>query len=189
MGLQLTVEPTVEPLTTAEAKLHLKVDDATDDTLIAAIIAAVRQQAEQKTGRAFLGQTWKLTLDRFPSAIELTRVPILAVASVKYYDRDGAQQTLAGASYTVDATSEPAWVVPAYGYAWPETRCDINVVEVIWTAGYHATDPLLVPASIKQWMLLMIGAVYENREAFAAGAIAELPFVNRLLDRYTVPRL
>lgn len=192
MGLQLVTDATVEPVTLAEAKLWLKVEsaDTDDDTLISALISAVRQMAEQKVQRALLGQTWKLTLDAFPDAIELTRVPILSVTHVKYYDEEGSQQTLSPASYTVDSASEPAWIVPAYNTSWPATRADINVVEVQWVAGYHASDPTKVPAAIKQWMQLMLGAAYENREAFVAGQeIRALPFVDRLLDRYTVPRL
>jgi len=192
MGLQLITDVTVEPVTLAEAKLWLKVEDGitADDALITGLISAVRQMAEQKTGRALLGQTWKLTLDAFPDAIELTRVPLLAVSSVKYLDRDGVQQTLSPASYTVDATNEPAWVVPAYNVSWPETRADINAVEVTWTAGYHATDPTKVPAAIRQWMQLQLAAAYVNREAFVQGQeVRGMPFVDRLLDRFTVPRL
>lgn len=192
MGLQLITDVTVEPVTLAEAKLWLKVEDGitADDTLITGLISAVRQMAEQKTGRALLGQTWKLTLDAFPDAIELTRVPLLAVSSVKYLDRDGVQQTLSPASYTVDATNEPAWVVPAYNVSWPETRADINAVEVTWTAGYHATDSTKVPSAIRQWMQLQLAAAYVNREAFVQGQeVRGMPFVDRLLDRYTVPRL
>lgn len=191
MGLRLITAPTVEPVTLAEAKLWLKVEtgDTADDALITALIAAVRQMAEQKTGRALLGQTWQLTLDCFPDEIELTRVPILAVSSVKYLDRNGAQQTLDPASYTVDATMEPAWIVRAYNMGWPETRDDINAVEVRWTAGYDATDPTKVPEAIRQWMQLQLAAAYANREAVVTGTIVTpLGFVDRLLDRYTVPR-
>jgi uncharacterized phiE125 gp8 family phage protein len=47
-----------------------------------------------------------------------------------------------------------------------------------------------VPSAIRQWMLLQIGAMYENREAFVTGTIVSaLSFVDRLLDRYTVPRI
>ncbi|MBK8916371.1 MAG: phage head-tail connector protein [Phycisphaerales bacterium] len=192
MGLQLITSPTAEPVTLAEAKLWLKVEagDTADDSLITRLISAVREWGEQKSGRAFLGQTWRLTLDAFPDAIELTRVPILSVNSVKYVDENGAPQTLSPASYTVDSASEPAWVVQAYGTSWPTTRRDVNVVEVEWVAGYHATDAGKVPDAIKDWMHLNLAAAYANREAFVAGQeIRSLPFVDRLLDRYTVPRL
>lgn len=190
MGLQLVTDPSVEPVTLAEAKLHLKAEGVDDDTLITALIRVAREAVEHRTGRALLGQAWRLTLDAFPEAIPLWRVPIVSVSSVKYFDEEGAQQTLAPAGYKLDATREPAWIVPAYGASWPSTRRDINVVEVDWVAGYHATDPTKVPAAIKQWMLIAIATLYENRESVVTGTIvAKLEYVDRLLDRYVVPRL
>lgn len=194
MGLRLYTAPTVEPVMLAQAKLWLKVEagDTTDDALITTLIAAVRQMAEQKTGRALLGQVWQLTLDQFPDAIELTRVPVLAVTHVKFKDTAGVQQTLSALDYTVDAEREDGWayIVPAYGKTWPATIEDINAVEVRWQAGYDATDPTKVPEAIRNWMQLTLAAMYENREAVAQGAeIRSMPFVDRLLDRYTLPRL
>jgi hypothetical protein len=55
---------------------------------------------------------------------------------VKYYDTDGVQQLLSASSYQLDKESEPGWLVPAYGYTWPTTRCMANAVEVIYVAGY-----------------------------------------------------
>lgn len=43
--------PAAEPVSTAEAKLHARVDHSTDDTLIDLLIAAARQEAEHITGR------------------------------------------------------------------------------------------------------------------------------------------
>lgn len=194
MGLRLFTAPTVEPVTLAQAKLWLKVEtgDTADDALITALIASVRQMAEQKTGRALLGQTWQLTLDAFPEAIELTRGPVLSVTHVKFKDTSGVQQTLASQDYTVDTERDDGWayLVPAYGKSWPETYDDINAVEVRWQAGYDASDPTKVPEAIRTWMQLMLGAAYENREAAVQGQeIRTLPFLDRLLDRYTLPRL
>lgn len=46
-----------EPITLAEAKLFLKVDFTTDDTLITSLITAARAQAEEFSNRAFVAQT------------------------------------------------------------------------------------------------------------------------------------
>ena len=62
----LVTAPAAEPLTLAEAKLHLRVDDTADDALIGALITAARQHAEHDTRRALVTQTWKLALDASP---------------------------------------------------------------------------------------------------------------------------
>ncbi len=60
---KLKTAPAVEPISTSEAKLHLKLDsDTTDDTLIAALITAAREIIENMTGRALINQTWEMSL-------------------------------------------------------------------------------------------------------------------------------
>ena len=107
------------------------------------------------------------------------------MATVKYLDVDGVQQTLAGTEYLVDVDSQPGYVVPAYGKAWPATYAQVNAVKVRYTAGYGTTADK-VPAPIKQWMLLHIGHYYRNREAVGASALAPLPFADGLLDEFLI---
>jgi len=182
----LITAPTAEPVTLAEAKLHLRVDDNADDVLIGALITAARQHAEHDTRRALVTQTWKLVLDAFPeSVITLDRAPVSAVVSVVYTDPDGVSQTLAPGGYQLDDITEPCRLVPAYGSSWPATRAQLNAVAVTYTCGYGA--PEAVPESIKRWMLLRIGALYENREEVLTGraiTLAPLPFVDALLAPY-----
>ena len=219
MSIKITTQPSVEPVTLAEAKLHLRVDIADDDTLITSLIAAARQQAENITRRALCTQSWVLVLDSFPSPsanvssanwygpqwgiapgplsvlkpdgksgfeIFLPLPPLASVESIKYIDTDGTQITLANTEYKVDLTSEPARIVPAYGKAWPATRSEIAAVEVAFTCGYGAAAAA-VPQGIKNWMLLRIGAMYENREEIVVGSgVNKVQFVDGLLDQFRV---
>jgi hypothetical protein len=41
--------------------------------------------------------------------------PVIDVTSVTYTDADGSSTVLASTDYTLDARSEPARLVPAYG--------------------------------------------------------------------------
>ena len=182
----LVTPPAVEPITLAEAKAHLRVTASDEDALITALITAARTTCENEIRRSLITQTWELTLDQFPDAIELPYPPVIGVTSVQYIDATGGTETtLSAASYTLDAKCEPGWLVPAYGYEWPTPRDEINAVTVIYTAGYGASSA--VPEAIKAWIKLHVGHWYANREASVVGATAvQLPFAAGLLDPYRV---
>jgi uncharacterized phiE125 gp8 family phage protein len=192
MSLKLVTAASTYPVTLAEAKLHLRVDSTDEDTLITALITAATEMCEQATGRALMTQTWLLTLDEFPAEIELTRVPVQSVTSVTYTDTDGAVQTLStGSNWRLLDLGDFSFarIVPVYGYEWPATREQNNVVSVQYVAGY--ANAAAVPQPIKQWVLLMIASMFDNREteAYSSRAVSttvRMQFVDRLLDRYTV---
>ena len=183
------VSAATEPLTRSEAKQHLRIDFSDDDTLIDALIVTARQQAEHRMGRALITQQWRLGLDQFPDdSLELPKPKLVSVQSVTYLDSDGTRQTLAGSEYEVIADELVGRLVPAFGKSWPACRVFPGSVQVSYTCGYGAAVD--VPQSIKAWMLLAIGAWYENREALTAGQpVAELQrcFWNGLLDPFYVP--
>lgn len=185
MALKLITGPTSEPLTTAEAKAHLRVDVTDDDTLIGTLIVAARQAVEQETARALMPQTWELGLDCFEGEIRIPRAPLTAISSIKYVDSNGILQTMSSSDYLLDDYSIPPRLTPVYGTSWPGTREQTAAVLIRFTAGY--TNAAAVPQEIKQWMLLRIGMLYENRESVAAGVqFSAMPFVDRLLDAYRV---
>lgn len=176
--------PASEPLDLATAKLHCRVDGNDDDALVAALIVAAREQAEHETGRALVTQTWELVHDSFPEAFVLRKAPIQSITSLKYLDSaTGAEQTLAPADYLLDKDSEPGYVVPGYGKAWPDSYAVPNAVRCRYVCGYG--DAAAVPQAIKQWMLLAIGTMYAQRET-AAGQTYSIPdrFWSGLLDPY-----
>lgn len=181
MGLKLITGPTSEPVTTDEAKVHLRVVGTDDDAYIAALIAAARQAAEQATGRALMAQTWEASFDRFEYAMTLPRPPIVSVESVKYLDAAGALQTLDPSQYELNDYKEPARIIRPYVVIWPATQQHENAVVIRYVAGY--ANAAAVPQEIKSWMLLRIGMLYANRESVVDGMrTAELPFIDRLLD-------
>jgi len=177
MGWKVITPPT-EPVTLADARLHLRVTDTAEDTLISALITAAREYCEHYLQRAVGAQTLELALDEFPEgAIELPMGPVASITSIKYIDENQAEQTLSGSAYTLDDYSEKSWAIPAYDTEWPETLEAANVVKVRYVAG---STPSAVIAAMK----LIIGHLYENREQSIVGvSITELPLgVKALLD-------
>ena len=64
--LARTLNPVLEPVTLAEAKLHLRsyTSDIAEDDLINGLLVAAREWVEDYTGRALVEQRWSLSLDR-----------------------------------------------------------------------------------------------------------------------------
>lgn len=183
MSLQRTTAPTVPAVTLAEAKAHLRVDIADEDTLIEAWVRSATGLAEQATGRAIMPQVWRLSLDAFPCVIALARVPVRSITSITYVDAAGVTQTLDPSAYTLDNSDDygHAHIHPAYGTSWPAARCQPNAVQVTFAAGY--ADAASVPEEIKDWIKLTVTSMHKNRASEAEVHTYALGFADRLLDR------
>ena len=193
MGLQRIIAPATTPVTLTEAKAHLRVSHTDEDALITLMIGAATEYVETLLGRSLNDQTWELVLDAFPaSEIRIPRPPLIEVVSIRYVDAGGIEQLVDPADYYVDTTSRYGWVVPQGGsLTWPETIDAINSVRVRFRAGYQSADSPPsenIPPSIKQAMLLILGAMYENREETVVGTIAvKLPWgASEMLLRHRV---
>jgi len=175
-SLTVSSQPAAEPLSTLEAKQHLRVDHNADDTYIDGLVKAARINAETYLRRSLINTTWVMKMDCFPSVIRPPRSPLSSVSSLTYLDTDGTSQTLTvNTDYVVDSSSEPGRIYPAYGTSWPSTRAIENAVTLTFVAGY-GTAGSNVPQSIRQALLLMVGTWYEQREGVVIGTItAELP--------------
>jgi uncharacterized phiE125 gp8 family phage protein len=179
MALKQISQPDSLAVSLEAARTAARADNTAMDAEISLAVRAFTEEAEHETGRAFIDQTWRLTLNQFPPAIKLTNSPLKSVVHVKFYDQAGQQQTLGPQDYMVDTTSEPGYVVPAPGKSWPATAARINAVEVQYVCGY-GQDESAVPAAIKSYIL---GKVAEQ---FAQSNAAASPHLARLLDRYRV---
>lgn len=209
MGLRLVSAAASDPVSLAEAKLHLRVDTSEDDTLIEALISAAVDFATRFLGRALVDQTWDLYLDSFPhdpcsglfsisrhwrtayrdDSIHIPLPPLIEVLGVYYLDSAGIEQTFSPASYVVDAYSDPGRIVLTTSGAWPAPKDVANAVRVRFRAGYIDTSvspaEASVPAAIKAAILLTVGDLYANREETVAGVINRASFtVERLLRPY-----
>jgi uncharacterized phiE125 gp8 family phage protein len=186
MSLLRTEVPAQEPVSVEEAKLHCGVTVADHDALIATLIAAVREQAEHRTGRSIVDQQWTLTLDEFAPEIRLPMGRVHTVSSVSYVDGDGNTQTLDPLTYSLDNRGEyEQWLLPAVGSEWPSPREQANAVTVVYRAG--EASPGSVPAAVKQWILLLVKQMYDQPQAATDKPQTVQPFIKGLLDRTWVP--
>lgn len=196
----VVTEPAYEPITRAQAKewLRIDADDTAHDAIVDMLIKAMREDAEDRTGRAFISRQLKLYLECWPLdtyygfSIILPHPPLIGVDSFKYTDTDGTLQTLAADQYEVHTEYEPGFIVPEYQITWPTIRRRPDALQITFTAGYPVGSPTdeaahqeNMPAKLKLWMESKIASHNEFREQIVAGvAVNEIPrdFTDSLLD-------
>ena len=187
---KVTSDPSIEPITVTEAKLDLKIDTSDDDDLLTIFIQAARESVENRTGRSLITQTRVIKMDYFPmdDTILLPNGPIISVTHVKYYDEDDTLQTLSSNDYWVDSDSDIGRIVVET--SWPSTYTKPNAVVVTYSAGYGPlkTD---VPAPLRKAILLILGHLYENRQAVVVSGsptgVIEIPMgAEYLMNQYVL---
>jgi uncharacterized phiE125 gp8 family phage protein len=173
MTSYLLAGPAEEPVSLAEAKAFLKVDDSAEDGLITTLIGAARMHVEGVTGRALLAQSWRVVLDDWPDngVVKLPVTPFVAVTEITAYDTAGAAHEVPLAQFM----SEPdRLLLPSTVAGMPVLR-ERQGIEVDYVAGF-GTEPEDVPVDIRQALLLLVGYWYEHRDAvIVAGSGAVVP--------------
>lgn len=180
MATYLITPPAALAVPLQTAKDHLKITGSDQDALVTAWIEGITAHAEHVTGRAFINQTWRVTLDSFPTDIE---IPANASSvTVKYYDTNGVEQTLDPADYVVYSANAPGYIVPNVGKAWPATYERINSVNVDVVCGYGASDAN-VPAGLKLYILAKLVEQYDPASVPDKGTV-QSSYIDSMLDRF-----
>ena len=171
---KLVTGPSSEPITLAEAKLYLRVDDSTEDALITAIITAARRKFENDTYHYLMPQTWELYLNQNEinaEQISINKSDITAISSVKYYDQSNTQQTLSTNDYQTAIQGRPYSIQLT---TVPQVYNRLEAMVIRFTLGY--ANAAAVPEDIKTAIKTLIGTLYENRQTIVTGTqVNEVP--------------
>lgn len=179
----LKTPPVAEPVSLDEAKAHLRLDTSTENSLVQMLIQVAREHAEALLGRPILSRVYRQHLEKFPN--DLDPIPlsedVSAVESLVYRAPTGAFLTLPDTDFAIlgaNRLSAPN--------GWPAG----TAITLDYKAGMFET-PEAVPASIKQWVLMRVATLFENREALTDGRLKELPrtFVDGMLDQWRIFRV
>ena len=180
MITQTSKDTTTLPVSLSEAKDHLRVDGTADDLMIIGYLHTAREFIEEQTGKDLTDATYELSLPDFPGTdgtIVLVKLPVTAVASVKYYDTDNTLQTLDDTSYHASIpTRTPAKIQPVYGTSWPDTYQRPDAVTVTYTTGN-------CPKLAEHAMKLLVGSWYETRSDEDATGKTMVVGAQRLIDQ------
>jgi uncharacterized phiE125 gp8 family phage protein len=201
--LQVTTEPSDEPVSLPILKRHCRIDQDSDDVLLAGYLTAARMMAEGYLSRALISQKllWTMLPDpmsgrdqsRLRGPLELPRAPVTEVASVVALDVWGNTTTIAAAALPITPLAPITGYVadldltPARLTIGPETPLTggstlrwtkLQHIQVAFGAGYG--KPGTVPQNIVNAIMMTAAFLYENR----GDAAAEMPQAAQwLLDR------
>jgi uncharacterized phiE125 gp8 family phage protein len=181
-GYTITTDATTEPVTAAEMREWLRLDDTSQDTMLAGMITAARVAIEQHTHRSIVQKTIKQSLVGFPASgcIELLFPELGSVTSVQYYDSDNSSQTVDSSNYIVDTNRVVGAVQPLETYTWPSTYERTDAVNIT----YVTKDDTPKPAEI---LIKMIAAdMYEHAETQSEINLTENRQWKFLLDSLTI---
>ena len=186
-GSVLTVAPATEPVTAAELRTHLRTD-ATElpDAEANALITDARTEIENMTGLAFISQSWRLSIDRWPAGGEawwdgvremsitelynsntlqslvLPRWPLVSITSVTVYDEDSNASTVTvNDVFDVDTYQTPGRITLKRGQTWPVALRANDAIQVIYVAG-HA-NAAAVPSTMKRAVKQLAAFLYSHR--------------------------
>lgn len=176
-------------ITLEEAKTHLRVEHDDENALIETLISAAYTHAEHVTGRSIREQTKTVVLDKFPPAaraIQLPWTPVIEITSLDYADPEGNPANIDAATLRLDGRQLYPVLMPQFGTEWPATIDEPEAVIIAARVGYEST-----PDDIRQALLLLIGHLYEHREAAVIGvSTTELPMgVGMLLGPYRIMKV
>ena len=170
MALTLIEPPAVEPVSLSDAKAWLRAGHGDEDALIGDLITSARARIESETGLALITQSWRWTLDAWPTrrlsasgqAVNLPIRPLISVEAVRTYQSDGAATLHDPAEYRIEP-GEPGRLIAVLPFALPKPDRVAGGIEVDFTAGFAPAGED-VPAPLRGAILRLVADAYSNVE-------------------------
>lgn len=154
--------PSVEPVSLAEMKAHLRLSSTDEDELIGKLIVAARLTIEAATGCELISQRWRVVMNRWPSdgVVRLPVKPLISCDAVRVYSDATTSATLPSSHYYVDRFASPPRIVLLTAPAEPGRAT--SGVEIDVTVGYgaSATSP---PEALRQAVVRLAARWFERR--------------------------
>lgn len=186
-GSVLTSAPASEPVTATELRTHLRTDSTElPDAEANALITDARTEIENMIGLAFITQSWRLSLDRWPAggeawwdgvremsitelynsntlqSLTLPRWPLASITSVTTYDEASNATSVTVANvFDVDTYRTPGRITLKRGQTWPVALRGSNAIQIIYVSGY--ANAAAVPSPMKRAVKQLAAFLYSHR--------------------------
>lgn len=165
MTITILTPPSSEPITLAEAKLFLRVDQNAEDSLITTLIAAAREAVEVACGRALITRRVRESLDIWRrdsvGGAIMGLGPVTNIVAVRLIADNGAQSVIDPTRYRLEGAGDRPRLVFEAGV--PATLRSAGGIEIEYDAGYAASAASL-PVALRIATMQVVAALYETRQ-------------------------
>jgi len=183
--LTLKTAPTVEPITVSQANSYMRLGtlDESETLFLSGLIKTAREYCEGFQNRAYITQTWEMSLCRFPPGIiEIPKGNLQSINSIKYTDSAGNVTTLTeNTDYIVTKRGILGRISPPYGKTWPTASLyPLDPIVIEFTCGYGASGASM-PLKVIQSMYMLMSYWWDNRAAADVDVPKDIDFAVRSL--------
>jgi uncharacterized phiE125 gp8 family phage protein len=178
----IITDVTEEPITLADACLHIRQELGVDNTTVTNCLKAARAYIEKYTNQAMCLRTLEFSYSCFPEGRDdwiLPIGPLQSITSVSYKDTNNSTITLSSTTYEVDTEGLNGMLYQRIGNRWPVTVVQPNSVKVRGVFGYGTQASGLIPQDMLHAVRLMLAHFYENRNPISMG-LQPYPIANAL---------
>ena len=184
-GHVLLTPPSAEPVTDQELRLHLRAE-LVDFPDAKSFITDARREIEDRTNVAFLTQTWRLAMDRWPAggeswwdgvressitelynantmrSVVLPKWPLQSIASLTVFGVDGTPRVVdVNSVFEVDPYRIPGRITLKRGAIWPIALRASNAIQIDYVAGYTSVG--IIPGPMRRAIKQLAGYLYNHR--------------------------
>ncbi len=171
-----SVEPATLPLTPQEVRTHLVISDTTQDAYLLTLIEAATAMLDgpHGIGIALMPQTYEYSLNGLWPSFTIPIYPVMSVDKIEWHDETGARSST---DLRMVRQNNPVTV-----YHDITARPKTGSIVVTFQAGFDR-----IPADLRHALLMIVGHLYENREATSTDKLETVPMaVETILSRYRV---
>lgn len=176
------ITPAAElPILPEDARKHLLIDGTDSDAQIEAWQHAALEEVLNYTQRRYMQETWELQMSCWDydcnGYLRLEKGPLVAIASVKYYDTTNTLVTIPTSDYQVVTAKVPGLI--RFIGTLPQVYDRPDAIQIRFVAGYGAESAnadaqrLAIPFQVKAWVKLRLTSYHENRQNVITGATAQ----------------
>lgn len=176
--IENVTEPDYEPISLDDVKEHLRLDTDDHDTYLSQLITVARHEAELVTKRRFGDQVVNVFFQHW-RPLRLYGCGLVSGVKIYFRNKDNGWEEIPAESYEL-VKATPSFINYHKDFSEPLHKDFYELVKVETSCGED------MPSGVKQWCLLRIGTLFENREADAERVVSPQAFASELLHLHMI---